>query len=171
MAEATRLKMWCRGHLEWQYLSTKWQRSQGNWSCSKTFGSVSCYNSRATIVSCDSVCDFQFKRMPFSTGSYFPVVWNRFHTNSFLCVWPAIFTVSGVHKSVFQAWELEDSPEISHRGEALLLPVFRLHESVQQQLGPRQASADTRGHGEYVASRSGLSTISVLSQIVLNTAS
>jgi hypothetical protein len=51
------------------------------------FGSVSCYNSCATIVSCDSVYDFQCKRMAFSIKPYFPVSWCRFHASCFLSAW------------------------------------------------------------------------------------
>lgn len=78
-------------------------------------------------------------------------VWVR-NFSTILMTCNLMLTVWGVHKSLLQAWELEDSSEISHRREAIFLPVFWLYESVQQQLGQGEAPTHTRGHGEYISS-------------------
>jgi hypothetical protein len=40
----------------------------------KPLSTVSCYNSYAVIVSCNFVCEFQFKGMAFSNKPQFPVL-------------------------------------------------------------------------------------------------
>jgi hypothetical protein len=59
----------------------------------ETVGSVLCFNSSATIVSCDSACvTSSLQQKHLSVKPQFPVSWNLFHASDFLRVKPAFLT-------------------------------------------------------------------------------